>query len=490
MGALYNESSSQFQVVHHLKFLKHWWLLALLGLVLVWLLNTWRSGSVVKPTQVALDQDPYIQVYFNHSQAQVYKDSYRHIKRHGDDLEQAIIDAIAQAQASIDVAVQELNLPKIALALRDRAQAGVVVRVILENQYNHTWKPLNQFQVDTLDDRKQSKHTEQQQLIDANHDDTITATELDQGDAIRILEKSPIPLIDDTMDGSKGSGLMHHKFMVIDGQTVVLGSANWTLSGVHGDFANPESRGNANALLTIKSSELAALFTEEFNLMWGGDSAVHSGDSLFGLQKPWRSPQTVDIPGAQVTVQFSPVSKSESWSKSVNGLIGKTLSQAQDSVALALFVFSDQGISDRLAQTAQTGVSVQALIDANFIYRSYSEALDMLGTAIPDRHCKFEANNRLWPQPISQVGIPTLPEGDKLHHKFALIDNHTVMLGSHNWSAAANHNNDEDFLIIRNPTVAAHFRREFERLFEAADVGFTATLQDRLKSQRKFCRLS
>ncbi|MBE7380865.1 MAG: competence protein ComE [Leptolyngbya sp. SIO1E4] len=468
---------------------KQRWSLVLLSLALVWLLNHWRTGAVVKPTQAALAQDSYIQVYFNHSQAQVYQDPYRHIKRHGDDLEQVVVEAIAQAQTSIDVAVQEINLPNIALALRDRAQAGVTVRVVLENQYNHIWKPLNTFQTQQLDDRQQSKHTEQQQLIDANRNGKITAQELDQGDAIRILEQANVPLIDDTADGSKGSGLMHHKFMVVDGKTVVVGSANWTLSGIHGDFAHTESRGNANGLLKIESAALASVFTEEFELMWG-DGPGQAKDSLFGLQKPLRSPATAKIPGSQITVQFSPVSDSEPWSKSVNGLIGKTLQQANHSVDLALFVFSDQRISDRLARKSQAGVTVQALIDANFIYRSYSEALDMLGTAIPDHRCKFEANNRLWQPPISQVGTPTLPEGDKLHHKFALIDDHTVIMGSHNWSASANHTNDEDLLVIRNATVAAHFRREFDRLAELTEMGRTQALQERRQRQRKTCGLS
>jgi phosphatidylserine/phosphatidylglycerophosphate/cardiolipin synthase-like enzyme len=158
-------------------------------------------------------------------------------------------------------------------------------------------------------------------------------------------------------------------------------------------------------------------------------------------------------------------------------------------VDLALFVFSDQAISDALAQRSQTGVTVRALIDSDFIYRSYSEGLDMLGAATPDHRCKFEANNRPWSQPIQTVGIPALPEGDKLHHKFALIDNTTVIIGSHNWSAAANHTNDEALLVIRNPTVAAHFRREFDRLLTDAELGFTQNLQNRLQRQRKACNL-
>ena len=459
----------------------------LLGMLLLVLavhygLSSWQRLPLAQP----LPQDPYIQVYFNQSQASAYTDQYRRIYRYGDDLEQVILEAIAAAHTSIDVAVQEITLPKIALALRDRAQAGLLVRIIVENQYNRVWQPLNEFQSQQIDEYQHGKHSERRQLIDANQNGKITAKELEQGDAIRILTKGQVPLLDDTADGSKGSGLMHHKFMVIDGKTVLLGSPNWTLSGIHGDLASDASRGNANALLKIASPELAAVLEDEFALMWG-DGPQGKKDSLFGLQKPARSPRTISIPGSQITVQFSPVSESKPWSQSVNGLISQTLTQATNSIDLALFVFSDQEISDRLAQKAQADVTVQALIDRNFIYRSYSEALDMLGTAIPDHRCKYEAHNRPWIKPTSRVGTPNLPEGDKLHHKFALIDNHTVIIGSHNWSAAANHTNDEDLLVIRNPTVAAHFRREFDRLIENTDLGFTKPLQNHIQRQRKQC---
>jgi phosphatidylserine/phosphatidylglycerophosphate/cardiolipin synthase-like enzyme len=458
------------------------------GLLFAFGFHRWRSPQAVTPLQSPLPQDPYIQVYFNHSQASVYTDSYRHIQRHGDDLEQTIIDAINQAQSQIDVAVQEINLPNIALALKAKAESGVTIRIILENQYNRVWQPLDSSRFSQLEERDRGRHSERQQLIDTDHNGKITATELDNGDAIRILQQSGIPIVDDTADGSKGSGLMHHKFMVIDQQIVLTGSNNWTLSGSHGDFAEPESRGNANALMVLKSPQVATAFTDEFELMWG-DGPGQKPDSRFGLQKPPRSPQALSLGSAQVTLQFSPLSETQPWQHSTNGLISKTLAQASQSIDLALFVFSDQGIANSLAPVVQAGVTLSALVDSGFIYRSYSEALDLLGVATPDHRCRFEANNYPWPQGISTVGTPTLAPGDKLHHKFALVDNLTVIIGSHNWSAAANHNNDENLLIIRNPTVAAHFRREIERLKADAAMGLTTDLQKHLQRQRKVCGL-
>ena len=66
-----------------------------------------------------------------------------------------------------------------------KQQQGIQVRIILENQYN------------PAEDKLPSNH------------------------GLTILKENNIAIIDDTEDGSKGSGLMHHKFVVIDNQKVI-----------------------------------------------------------------------------------------------------------------------------------------------------------------------------------------------------------------------------------------------------------------------------
>ncbi|MFL0745667.1 MAG: phospholipase D-like domain-containing protein, partial [Prochlorococcus sp.] len=68
-------------------------------------------------------------------------------------------------------------------------------------------------------------------LADRNSDGNLSLQERQHGDAVEILRRNKIPLIDDREDGSKGSGLMHHKFLVIDGLSVITGSANFSSSG-------------------------------------------------------------------------------------------------------------------------------------------------------------------------------------------------------------------------------------------------------------------
>ena len=85
------------------------------------------------------------------------------------------------------------------------------------------------------------------------------------------------------------------------------------------------------------------------------------------------------------------------------------------------------------------------------------------------------------------VGTPRLARGDKLHHKFAVIDNKKVITGSFNWSPSAAHTNDETLLVIHSPQLAKHFTREMDRLWDTAELGITPHIQRKLDRQKIRC---
>ncbi|MFM7576141.1 MAG: phospholipase D-like domain-containing protein, partial [Microcystaceae cyanobacterium] len=170
----------------------------------------------------ALPQDALIQAYFNHNLAQGadYPDPYRQIQRPGDNFEQIVLGNIQQAQQSVDLAVQELRLPLIAQALVKKQQSGVKVRVILENTYNRAIAELNGQEDASKSEQETARGGDYVALVDRNRDGMLSPEESQEWDAVQILREANIPVIDDTEDGSQGTGLMHHKFMVIDQQTV------------------------------------------------------------------------------------------------------------------------------------------------------------------------------------------------------------------------------------------------------------------------------
>jgi phosphatidylserine/phosphatidylglycerophosphate/cardiolipin synthase-like enzyme len=435
-----------------------------------------RSQSGTQAYLPSLPQDELVQVYFNHDRSVEFTEPFRRKTRRGADLAAKLIVAIDSAQSQIDVAVQEFQLPNIAQALAAKSQAGIRVRVILEHNYSRPLSELTAADIDKLTSREQEHYQEFQKLVDIDGNGTLSQEEIDHRDALIILRNARIPILDDTADGSKGSGLMHHKFMVVDGHQVIVTSANWTMSDVYGDFSHPDSEGNQNNLVQIESGELASAFTTEFNLMWG-DGTAGNQISQFKARKPARPLVEVFVGKTRVLVQFSPTSKQQPWEDSSNGSIGKLLNTSHQQVDLALFVFSEPGLGSILQTQSQRGVKVRGIVDRQFAYRDYSSALMLMGVD-GGNLCQAPGTNL---QPLETIGVPTLPTGDLLHHKFAIIDRRTVITGSHNWSNAANYHNDETLLVIQdNPTVAAHFDREFDRLYEHAVMGIPA----RLKSKR------
>ncbi len=421
-----------------------------------------------------------IKTYFNHNQSDSYTDPYRNIYRTGNNLEQVLLDQINSAKKTIFIAVQELRLPSIASALIQKKNQGVDVRIILENDYNFT--VLSQRDISEDNEHESSRLAEFMALVDQNDNGEFEEFELESRDAIYMLRKAGVKITDDTSDVSKGSGLMHHKFMVVDGKTTVVSTANFTLSCIHGDILNEDSRGNANSMVVIQSSAVGDIFTEEFLQMWGNGRLGN-----FGLSKTYRGARRVNVKGTTLSIQFSPTSKKFSWTDSVNGLIGDTLSRAQYSVKGALFVFSEQKIANILEDLHNHGSSINFLIEPKFAYRYYSELLDMFGIEMRNPKCNYESDNRPWSSPLKDSGIARLSNGDVLHHKFAVIDDQLVIMGSQNWSEAANHQNDETLLVIENTNIASEYSQEFDRLYSSSLLGIPDWVTSQVRAINRDC---
>ena len=110
----------------------------------------------------------------------------------------------------------ELRLPKIAQALIDRQKAGVKVRVILDKTYSHSLNDLTPSEVAKLPFRERDRYDVEKQLIQLS------------GDTLKMLGDGGVPIIDNTANGSAGSQIMHHKFLIVDGKTLIVTSANFT----------------------------------------------------------------------------------------------------------------------------------------------------------------------------------------------------------------------------------------------------------------------
>jgi phosphatidylserine/phosphatidylglycerophosphate/cardiolipin synthase-like enzyme len=173
----------------------------------------------------------------------------------------------------------------------------------------------------------------------------------------------------------------------------------------------------------------------------------------------------------------------------VNGLIGKTLKKAKSEVLMALFVFSEQKISNilRTKKEGNSNFSLGILVEPKFAYRDYSELLDIWGLELRTETCVHEPLNNPWKIPYYDIGVPRLGRGDMLHHKFAVVDESTVILGSQNWSDSANTTNDENLVVISDPQIALEYKQEYLRLTKSSRFGPPKTLLSRIEAMNDYC---
>lgn len=332
----------------------------------------------------------------------------------GAPVEADVIAAIDGAQQSIDAAFYELNLASVVNALVRAQQRGVEVRLVVDDEA---------FVLEEL------THPEDSGLdILQNAGFELYCEDDDIDD-----EPEPQPY---DMRCDDRSALMHHKFMIIDGFEVWMGSMNMTHNGVYN---------NNNNFMRIRSSRLAQNYQYMFNLMFEeGEFNLRGVDSY---DVPNR---TISISGTEVETYFSPDD-----GDLLEQRIVQEVQNAQESVYVMVFNMSLDSVGDALRNRLQAGVDVRGVFENTGSLR---------GGQMAKIGC---INNAL----VRQDGNP-----DVLHHKVIIIDARTVITGSFNYSQNARDNNSENTLIIDSPELAQVYINEFERLFNdsRADVPTTS----------------
>lgn len=250
----------------------------------------------------------------------------------------------------------------------------------------------------------------------------------DNVDTLVELERAGIPVVEDKRE----SGLMHNKFAVIDQAWVWTGSWNVTESGTY--------RNDNNAVL-ITSPALAENYTAEFEEMVARQ---------FGPDSPRDTPHphviiTVDA-GGQAQRQVEVESYFAPEDEVADEIIAE-IEAARERIRFLAFVFTSDEIADAMLERAEVGVVVQGVMESRNVNGQYDEY-----------------------QRLRKVVHDVLLDGNPyiMHHKVIIIDDETVVLGSYNFSRSAETTNDENLLIIHDPTVADLFVEEFGRVYRQA----------------------
>ncbi len=225
--------------------------------------------------------------------------------------------------------------------------------------------------------------------------------------------------------GDREEGLMHDKFVIIDRSEVWTGSMNFTTGGGYLDNNN---------LIRLQSSKLAVDYTHEFEQMFIDDH--FSAYKTAGTPNP-----SMMVNGSLIEVYFSPEDGTlEHILTAVNA--------AQESISFMAYSFTSDELAEVLRERAQAGVNVSGVFDEDQYHSNAGTEFDTLKDAGID--VRLDGNPRL------------------MHHKVIIIDHKVVITGSYNFSNNAEHNNDENTLIIHNQDIAAKFLAEFQQIYDMA----------------------
>ncbi|NMB54082.1 MAG: DUF1669 domain-containing protein [Leptolinea sp.] len=225
--------------------------------------------------------------------------------------------------------------------------------------------------------------------------------------------------------GDRRESLMHNKFVVIDGRILWTGSLNLSASGAEND---------ENVMVRLKSRELAANYLVKYNQMFNEDK--------FGMDSRSKTAQTTfDLDGVPVENYFSPEDKIDTRLVSLVG-------SAKKSVHILAYSFTLDRLADALIEAQKKGIDVRGVFDA--------ESADENQGADYSR--------------LQKDGLDVRLDGESglMHTKAIIIDGDTVVFGSYNYTASAENRNDENVLVITDPTLAGEFEKNFERIYSKA----------------------
>ena len=200
-----------------------------------------------------------------------------------------MVNAIADARLSLDIAAFELNHDAIFAAILSAHERGVAVRIVTDDEHG-------------LEDERDSH--------------------------LRELREAGVPVADDGR-----SALMHNKFMIIDGRAVWTGSWNYTINGAYR---------NNNNVVVIEDPIVAAGYQAEFDEMFERDEFGGRSRDDGTIVARNGIPAASDGIGA-ISVIFAPETDEIS-------AINEIIDGAQSSIHLMVFVFSLDDLADAIIE--------------------------------------------------------------------------------------------------------------------------------------------
>jgi mitochondrial cardiolipin hydrolase len=129
------------------------------------------------------------------------------------------------------------------------------------------------------------------------------------------------------------------------------------------------------------------------------------------------------------------------------------LDTALSSLDICVFTITDDRITGRIRQAANRGVRIRIISDDEKAWDAGSDVYLLAATGLQVRVDFSE---------------------DHMHHKFAVVDDRTVITGSFNWTRGSIYNY-ENILVSGDLDAVSAYRQEFDRLWNIMDPVRTTT---------------
>ena len=238
------------------------------------------------------------------------------------------------------------------------------------------------------------------------------------------IEALPIP----TRGVAGIPDLMHHKFVVRDGESVWTGSTNWT----DDSWSRQE-----NVVVVTASQPIAYAYSLTFDQLWESGNIAHTGSDP--------RPETVD--GARVRAWFCP-----EFGEPLSHRVAKHIGKARERVRIASPVLTSGPILATLVEVVtEERCDVRGVIDDTQVDQVFHQwrtngvsdwKIPLLRRVIDEAELSGKAS------------IPWTPTSvhDFMHAKLVVADD-TSFVGSFNFSRSGERN-AENVLEIHDPAIA------------------------------------
>ena len=274
----------------------------------------------------------------------------------------------------------------------------------------------------------------------------------------------------------------HAKYVIVDGDTVLIGSENYKPGG----YPAPGLQGNRGWGACLSDPGLAGYFREVFLFDIEGRDIVPLEGTAAEVRTPWVPAYTVEFlplraTGARVTPVLSP---------DTSHLITRMIEAATESIAIEQAYIKNQTEYElnpfltAAINASRRGASVQVLLDSFWFNvegdNDNDEMVDLInriaateGLPLEARLADLEGNNLA-----------------KIHNKGVIVDRQAVLVSSINWNANSPGFNREAGVIIEHPDIAAYYAQVFLDDWEASCANEGAGGPDRLKMVAVACILA